>query len=343
VLYLRDGTTRRGTIDAQTESEIRLRLDTQGIRASITIPRTQVQRVETIPDVVKVDAPAQDARDPRISAPDSPHLPAPSAGPYAALQAKAAEDAAAARSTAAGWSLFGPATTQPAPSAVEELPAPLRDSWLGAIRAESLGDAAGTLEALRILEAGSREIPAGPERLEAFCRKVRAEGYGEWMGRVHWGLIKDKYRAGAFDLRDVREPERPVLIAQLRGKTAAAIEPLKPYFPQIDANTGRPEPFSRKQLEGITAANALEVKEQAALASAVLQGQLKLEPDMLPSDRALVGGQLLTVSRILSRARDLEPAAKMAIQKAEIEQQRAQAKARQEEARTRAAATFGLR
>jgi hypothetical protein len=340
VLYLRDGTTRRGTIEAQSDTEIRLRMEAEGMRASLAIPKSQVERVETVPDRITPEAAPPRPAGSVFDSPAPRRAPPP--GPFSALSTltpKPPGNAPAAEGEVPRK--LPPAATQP--GIEKELPAQLRDLWLGAMRAEELGDAAGTLEALRILEGNSGMVPDGPLQLDDFCRKIRGEGFGEWMGRVHWGLIKDKYRAGVFDLRDVREPERPHLIAVLRQGTAPALEPLKSYFPPIDPKTGLPEPFKRKQLEGITLTNAIEVKAQAALAAAVLQGQLKLEPEMAPPDKAVLGGQLVTVSRILSRARDLEPAAKMAAQRAELERQRAEAKARREEERARARAALGMR
>lgn len=342
LLHLRDGTTRRGVIEAQNSVELRLRMEVDGIRASVIIPKAQVHRVENVPDPVKQDAPSATTAGPAPSVFPTP-APAPRAGPYDALLARTQLPENAPAPSAGGT--VPPAQAAPVPSAetLAELPAPLRDLWIGAVRAEALGDPAGTLEALKILEGNADVLPSGPIRLDEFCRKHRGEGFGTWMGRVRWGLLKDRYRAGVYDLRDVREPERPVLINALRENTAAALDPLRSYFPQIDPKTGLPEPFKRKHLEGITASNAIELKQQAAFASAVLQGQLKLEPTMPPADRALLATQLSTVSRILARARDLEPAARMALQRQELERKRAEARAKRDDQRARARIAMGTR
>ena len=160
--------------------------------------------------------------------------------------------------------------------------------------------------------------PTVPPALTQISRRVRHEGFGTWMGRVHWEVINAKFTNGQFDLSDVRDAERSVLIGLMKGKmSTAALEPLKTYFPPNDEKTGRPVPSKPAQLSGITLTNALEVKDQSQLASALLLGQLKLEPDMSQLDRTFLTTQLTTVNRILSRARELEPQARAAIAKAE--------------------------
>ena len=90
--------------------------------------------------------------------------------------------------------------------------------------------------------------------------------------------------------------------------------------------------FRMAQLQGITASNALEVKDKSLLAAAVLLAQLKLEPEMPPVDRALLHGELENVNRVLGRARDLEPLAKAALVRADVERKAADEKARREAA-----------
>src|ERR1043165_6656027 len=115
------------------------------------------------------------------------------------------------------------------------------------------------------------------------------------MGKLHWELIAGKYATGQFDLKDVRDVEKPAIIGQLKMNTDAALLPLKPYFPPVNDKTGQPEPFRNSQLQGITASNALDVKEQALHAAAILAAQLRLEPNMPAVDRNLLGNQLASV------------------------------------------------
>ncbi len=79
---------------------------------------------------------------------------------------------------------------------------------------------------------------------------------------------------------------------------------------------------------GITRDNALEIKDKAMFAVAVLAAQLKLEPDMPAIDRQLLSSQLANVNRALSRARDLEPAARQALARADLDRRAADEKAR---------------
>jgi hypothetical protein len=85
------------------------------------------------------------------------------------------------------------------------------------------------------------------------------------------------------------------------------------------------------------------VKDKALFATAVLRAQLTLEPGMPAADRGLLTRQLVTVNRVLTRSRDLEAAAKMAMAKAERERKQAEEIARREAAKQRQKAAVGPR
>lgn len=328
IIHLRDGSARRGTLEAQDDHSLRLRLDQEGNRAAITIPRIQVAWIEKIreplppaPTTLPAQAPAAQPR--QAVAPASPTPPAPSPQPPQAPPP-------ATRPHDPSIPIYGNADT---------MPRHLQEAWLAAIEAAALDNPQATLDALRRLEEICRDLPNGLQRLNELSTSTRGESFGDWLGRIHWSIISPRFKTGSFDLRDVRDVERPFLIAALRGSTAAALEPLRQWFPPIDDKTGRPQPFNRSQLESITTANALEVRDQAAFASAVLLGQLKLEPDMPAADKAQLGTQLAGINRIFSKARQLEPAARMALQRAETLRKQAEAKARREELKQRRAST----
>jgi hypothetical protein len=159
-------------------------------------------------------------------------------------------------------------------------------------------------------------------------RERKGEPFGVWMARLHWEMISAKFVGGQFDLKDIRESERKALIGMLKEKTGPALEPLKQYFPPVDEKTGKPKAFSPATLQAITINNAIEVKKQAAYASAILLAQMKLEPQMPVVDRVHLGQQNEVVRRILSRASDLEPAAKAAVERAERERRIAEERAK---------------
>ena len=176
------------------------------------------------------------------------------------------------------------------------------------------------------------DLPAGLPRLDAIAQRQRQEPFGTWMARIHWDVIHTRYSTGQFDLHDVRDIERPALISLLRQATAGAMDPLKSYFPPVDDKTGLPQPFRIAQLQGITPANALEVKDRALFAAAVLLAQMKMEPEMPAPDHALLASQLQNVNRVLSRARDLESLARSAKIRAAQERKIADEKAKRDAA-----------
>jgi hypothetical protein len=323
-VVLRDGTTRQGTIEKKDLVELHLRLAGDGISAKMVIPLADVVRIEPDPEPSVATTPpvARAAPAPLARAADAPPATAPSA---AATTRPATAFAGRGFFAEMASSLVGQG-----PDAPDRLPADVRKLWDAAMQVDAQGKRADTLDALRALEEEVHGVPGGVERLEGVSRRVREEGFGAWMARVHWDVLAAGYKLGQFDLGDVRDVERPLLIGMLRQKTEPALEPLRSYFPPIDQKTGNPQPFKPAQLQGIGAGNAIEVKEKAAYASAVLRAQLKLEPDMPGVDRQLIAGQLAAVNRILSKAVSLEPAARMAQQKAERDRKMAEDRARRE-------------
>jgi hypothetical protein len=329
-IHMKDGTVKEGEILRQNSLEVHLRMDKHGIKATQIISMQDVARIE------KGAVPAGSV------APQRPVAPVKAPGvvatrPAAATQGAAARGAVAATGVAkeARFERHGflgelvLMAMDRGPDRPERLPEDLRKLWESALSREMLGNKAETFEALLALDDAFSKVEGGIERLDGISRRVRnGETFGVWMARVHWDLITAKYVGGQFDLKDVRDSERKALIGMFKEKTGPALEPLKQYFPPVDEKTGKPKPFSPTQLQGITATNAIEVKKQAGYASAILLAQMKLEPQMPVVDRIHLGTQQQTVLRILSRASDLEPAAKALIEKAEREKRMAEERVR---------------
>ncbi len=170
---------------------------------------------------------------------------------------------------------------------------------------------------MRTLEQAFAASPNGISRLDGISRHDRQESFGLWMAGVHWDILADTYHSGFFDLNDVRDVERPPLIGLFKEKTGPAIEPLKTYFPPIDDKTGKPAAFRPAQLQGITVDTALDIRDKALLAHALILGQIKLEPDMPSIDKQLLFTQLANINHILSRTSELEPQARALQRKAD--------------------------
>ncbi len=370
-VYLRDGSVRQGLVESRTGGKLLLRVDRGGISGAMEIPMADIERVVLDPRtpedraMLKVDsAPrmpntsldlsAAPASEPAVPAgrPDDGLLARPPAGrsgnaPPGGATGQAAPVAAQAISDAE-LAAYGPrgffgemiaALGGEGPDQLNRLPAAARDLWNQAAEADQKTDAAATLDALRALEFTMRGLPGGAGRLDAISRGTRNQSFGLWMATVHWQTISGRYSVGQFDLADVREIERPFLIGLLKEKNDPALEPLRMYFPPVDEKSGQAEPFRPAQLQGITAADAMEIKDKAAFAAAVLLAQLKLEPGMDAVDRGFISGQLADVNRVLSKARELEPAAKMAAARADQDSKAAAAKAQRDAAVARAQAS----
>jgi hypothetical protein len=195
------------------------------------------------------------------------------------------------------------------PGNINRLPQDLQDDWKEAQAADASGKKATELEALRKLEEAFRNAGA-LDRLDGLSQKEHNQPFGLWMATVHFAVMSDNYRTGNFDLNDIRDVEREPLIGLMKEKTPEAIEPLKSYFPPVNEKTGRFEAFKPTQLSGITVDNALDVKDKALFARALISAQLRLEPQMPPADRQLLSGQLSALSPIISKCSQLEPAAR---------------------------------
>jgi len=331
---LRNGVVRRGTIESLSATELRMKLEGDGIEATVVIPMGNVARIVKgdmeIPKVAPVPSGAPLATMPSTTMPGASGL--------------AATEAELERYRARGFlAELAASAAGVGPDDPGRLPAEQRRLWEQVLTVEKAGKGAETLTAMAALEEAMRPLPGGTERLNAMARRERREEFGAWMARVRWDVIGATYGTGQFALHDVREIERMPLVGILRQKTAAALDPLRPYFPPLDEKTGRPVAFRPAQLQGISTGNALEVKDKALFAAAVLRAQLTLEPGMPAVDRALLSGQLGTVNRVLSRARELEAAAKAALAKAERERKLAEEKARREAAKQRQKGTAGAR
>jgi hypothetical protein len=327
---MRDGVTRVGVIESRNDKELRLRIDNDGISSTLVLPMSQIAHIviggpsgtpaATSASAITATKPASGSSPSAASAAPPSAVRPPTDAELAAFASRGFLEEMAASSL--GHGLDDPG----------RLPAAEHELWDRAGSADAAGKTGETLDALRLLEAAMRGLPDGLSRIDAVSRRVRGEGFGTWMARVHWDMVSDKYATGAFDLADVREVERPVLIGLMKGKMGAALEPLKTYFPPLDDKTGQPMPFKPAQLSGITLANAMEVKEKAQLAAALLLGQLKLDPQMSSLDRTFLSGQLLNVNRVLSRARSLEPQARAAIARQQQQERAAAEKAQRDAA-----------
>jgi hypothetical protein len=333
-VILRDGSIRHGTVESRNAQHLRLRIDRDGISSVVVIPASQIARVIVSPatsEAAPASAPAT-ASAPAASLPSAPPETSPSNTTSApTLPAASEAELDAYQSRGFLWELAASALGK-GPDNPERLPAATRELWNQTLAADSDGKQAETLEAMRNLESAMRDLPAGLSRLDAIARRQRNESFGTWMARIRWDLTKARFSTGQFDLHDVRDIERPALVTLLRQATTSALEPLKTHFPPVDDKTGLQKPFQVSQLQGITATNALEVKDQSLFAAAVLLAQLKLEPDMPPADRRMLSTELQNVNRVLARARDLEPAAKAAKIRAEQERKAAEEKAKRDAA-----------
>jgi len=336
VVVMRDGAVRYGTVEAHDAETVRFRMERDGISSVAVVPLPQVARIIITPGAPPTPPRAAATPASAPAAETTLASPAPDTvadAPPAPQPIPSASDAELAAFQSRGFLLeLAASALGKGPDDPERLPAAQRDLWEQALKADSAGKMPETLEALRGLEAAMHDLPAGLTRLDAIAQRQRDETFGTWMARIHWDLIHGKYSTGQFDLHDVREIECRDLIGLLRQATAGTLDPLKPFFPPVDDKTGLAQPFRVAQLQGITPANALEVKDQALFAAAVLLAQMKLEPEMPAIDRALLSSQLQNANRVLSRARDLESLARAAKTRAAQERKIAEEKAKRDAA-----------
>ncbi|MGN6369149.1 MAG: hypothetical protein ACTHN5_12880 [Phycisphaerae bacterium] len=311
-IYLKDGHTREGIITDQTDTEYHVKIDDGGLAATISIPRKDVAKIEKGP--VK---------------PPEPPPPAPTPEPSnSSVTVQPITPEGTPTQSAAGAGTTQPATmssTLPPPRGfiteffasavgngpdnINRLPQDLQDLWKEAQAADASGKKATELEALRKLEEAFRNAGA-LDRLDGLSLKEHNQPFGQWMATVHFAVMSDNYRGGMFDLNDVRDVEREPLIGLMKEKTPETVEPLKSYFPPVNDKTGRFEAFKPTQLSGITVDNALDLKDKALFARALISAQLRLEPQMPPADRQLLSSQLTVISPIISKCTQLEPAAR---------------------------------
>jgi hypothetical protein len=343
VVYLTDGTSRHGRVEKWDDQGVQLAVQEAGSQQRIVIPAAQVTRIErvaeaanasTLPMMTKPRAPTGEAK-----------------GAFGAL----AQMADAPRNGGASPGLFGPspdaigadptngqaATAGAHDSALLDLPPRFTALWIEALAAEAGKNKVAELAALRRLEAESVVLPHGMERLDAASLQTRREGFGEWMGRVHADVADEGYRGGLLDVSDVGENERSAMVARLEEKSAAALVNVKGFFPPRNS-IGMPVPYRRGQMPGIDLSNAIEVRENASHAVAILAAEAKLTMDLPITQRLKTLGELASANRVLWRARELEPAARMAEQRAAIEAKKQLARDAIEEAKHRARVSVAM-
>jgi len=331
-VVMRDGSEQVGKILSVDDKVIRIRMQTDGITGVVNIPRSQVDWIER-DDVVTMESSAHFQNVTR-----SPTT-APATRPGPATRPNPAVTTAPALPAPDGHLLRGMlrllAGRSPDLSDPETLPPGQHGSWEDVVGAESSAKKEQLLSALITLaNAGVR--PAS--RLDALAWRHVGKSYGMWLAETRWDCIAGRYRSGQFDLRDVTEVEKQVLIGILRGKTQAALDPLRAYFPPPPAPVApgsRPVPAPRTAdlLASITVQNALEVQDHALYASAMLLAQLRLEPEMPAVDRTFLSQQLGYVRAVLGRTSELEPAAKALKAREEQDRKLAEERARRDAAR----------
>jgi hypothetical protein len=310
-LLLKDGTTREGKILSQSPTDVQIRVNEDGMQATITVSQSTIAKITLGNTTPPPPAPAP-------SVTTAPLAPAPNATP--AIHAP--KPVASAPTTRPGnvsilpksrgfmvelgFGLLGMGS-----SSVSRLPPDLKAFWDDAVAQDAAGKKAAELDALRNLEQAFSASPEGLDRLDGITLHERQQSFGTWMANVHYDVMVSNNRGGNFDVQDIRDVERPALIGLMKEKTQPAIDPLKSYFPPIDPKTDKPVPFNaRTQLAGISVDNAIDIKDKALLAHALILGQIKLEPDMPAPDKVLLYTQLGNINHIVSRASELEPQAR---------------------------------
>jgi hypothetical protein len=321
-ITLKNGGTREGTIVGQDASGVRLHINDGGLEATIAIDAGDIAKIERGP-VKATPAPALPKGEPPPAAPSTTAAATPK--PTATTAHSTASDLPPTRGFFAelSLSLIGEGPDDP-----RRLPPDLLALWKNAVQLDTAGKRAAELDALRAVDSAFSASPGGDSRLDGLSRHERQQPFGLWMAGVHWEVMSQNDHGGSFDLTDIRDSERPALIGLLKEKTDPALEPLKTYFPPIDPKTNKPAPFRPAQFQGISVENALDIKDKALLAHAILLAQMKLQPDMPGVDKQLLGTQLTNINHILSRCNELEPQAKAAQAKADRAKKLADEKAK---------------
>jgi hypothetical protein len=316
-ITLKNGSVRQGIIVDQDPTSVRLHINEDGMEATIVISRDDIASITRGP--VKPAAAKLPAALPTPAAPTSqtPSATKPTTAPstFSALPPTRG--------------FFGELTLSlmgEGPDDPRRLPPDLLALWKSANQLDTAGKRAAELDALRTLDSAFNASPHGDARLDGLSRHERQQPFGFWMASVHWDVLADNYRGGSFDLSDIRDSERPALIGLLKEKTGPALEPLKTYFPPVDPKTGKPAAFRPSQVQGITVDTALDTKDKALLAHAILLAQLKLQPDMPSADKQLLGTQLANVNHVVSRCNELEPQARAAARAKKLAEEKAKGK-----------------
>lgn len=309
---LRDGSRHDGVILGQDAREVRLEVSRGGMKIVLSFDQGEVADVVFAPESL-VPAASQPAPAPApvlAAAPPPPTV----AAPRAIMKAPeiSPDDLLYYTHSVAARGL---------PDAAH-LPALQRELWT---RASTLDTGGGTNQAalwevLHALAGAARLMPGGMERLDAVCQQERHQPLAQWVARAHWDILSARYQDGVFDTSDLGDAEKPFLIGILKEQTAGALQPIEQFFPPVNPQNGVRLAYGPAQLAAITPANAIEVKDKAVFAAAVLQTQLKLEPEMPAADKQVLGGQLVLVNRVLSRAKSQEGAARALQKRAELQQ-----------------------
>ncbi len=212
IIVMTDGTTRTGIIESRSAQELILRVDRDGIKGSLTIPMSQVARIDPSPPAtIPATIPATTA--PATEAQRFPPLFADHVLDPRGLVVEMLSE------------IIGNGPGDP-----RRLPHNQRALWEEAVQADARGLRGDALHALRDLEDSLRDIPGGPERLDSLTRQARDQSFGQWLAIVHWDVMDDKYKTGPFDVSDVRDAERPVLIGILRRKNPRRPGSAAPLF-----------------------------------------------------------------------------------------------------------------
>ncbi len=328
-VVMRDGTEHVGKILSSNDKFLRVRMATDGITSVVNIPRADVDWIERDNIVTMEPSP------PRTL----PTSPTPATTPARTLSTpttsttppRPASDGHLFHDMLALLTGRSPDLTSP-----DTLPPMQRGLWEDVVIAEASGRKDQLLAALTTLANADIKPPS---RLDSLAWRFRGKFYGTWLAETRWACVAARYRSGQFDLRNVTDIEKPALIGILRANTPPALNPLRLYFPPPPASVAAaavPHPGAApppSPLAGITARNALEVKDRALYASAVLLAQLRLEPDMPTIDRIFLSRELGYVRDALARALDLEPAARALKDREEQDRELAAERARQNAAR----------
>jgi len=328
-VYLKDGTVREGTVTKEDDQQLWLRTNRDGIKATVIIKRDTIEEIkpsppETAPEP-KVESKTQPATEPALDFPATP----------ATTQAvvKTTTRPAATQPSRFFQEFFALAAgLRPDISDPTTLSAEGQAVWAKVVAAHEVkplapGEVAPPKKAEALLAALTdllNLLEQRPARLDALTLRYVNKPFARWLAEARWDVVSSPQhmRGGVFNLKDVTEFERTELIGVMRGHTRAALDPLRPYLPQPEPyvkpvpppKTGKPAPVPPKAdpLAGINVGNALEVRDRALFAIALLQAQKKIEPEMSAGDKTFVTQQLAEIGRVLQKANVYAPAAQAA-------------------------------